>query len=141
MTNRELDAYGHMNWTVGNEDWTACFDACRVGNKVEYHVVVDCESAGFTDTVEHRTVPATPDGIAPLFNLPGRYADICVEMYLNDPVVAEEYGEIEYEQCDREWRLHLQSLLLTATPDNEYEGDCSEEQSLDYFNRYIAGDR
>jgi len=139
MPNNQLDAYGHMNWTVGNEDWVACFDACRVGNKIEYHVVVDCESAGFTDTLEHATVYATPEGIAPLFDLPGRYADICCDMYLNDPVVAEEYGPIECEQCDRGWRLHLQSLL-TATPD-ENEEDYSDEQSLDYFNRYIAGDR
>lgn len=140
MPNDKLDAYGHMNWTVGNEDWVACFDACRVGNKVEYHVVVDCESGGFTDTLEHATVPATPEGVASLLNLPGRYADICCDIYLSDPAVAEEYGAIEWEQCDREWRQHLQSLL-TTTPDESDEEGYSDEQSLDYFNRYIAGDR
>jgi hypothetical protein len=70
MTDK-LDAYGHLNWTVGNEDWLACFDARRVGNEIEYHVIVDCESGGFTDTIERGAVPATAEGIANLSGLPG----------------------------------------------------------------------
>ena len=31
-----LDAYGHLNWTVGNEDWIACFDARRVADGIGY---------------------------------------------------------------------------------------------------------
>jgi len=59
----ELDGYGHLSWTVGDEDWIACLDFNVVahperGILVAYHVVVDCESGGFTDTPESRVVEA-----------------------------------------------------------------------------------
>ena len=50
----ELDAYGHLTWTVGDSDWLACLDVdiSPCGRFYAYHVVVDCESGGFTDTPE-----------------------------------------------------------------------------------------
>lgn len=81
----ELDAFGHLTWTVGfcaedadddRGDWLACFDfVCRREGDavvVEYHVVVDSDSGGFTDTLEHRTRTAED---AP-FDLPIYWADI-----------------------------------------------------------------
>jgi len=138
----KLDAYGHLTWTVGNEDWIACFDARRVTDGIEYHVVVDCESGGFTDTIEHGTVPATVEGIVPLFVLPGRYADMCVEMYLDKPADDQDgYGEVEWQDTDASWRRHLEFLLTVEPEPDEVDENYSDEQSLDYFNRYIAGDR
>jgi len=134
--NDKLDAYGHLNWTVGNEDWIACFDAIRTAAGIEYHVVVDCESGGFTDTPEHGTVPATAEGIANLLCFPSYWADICSEHYLDTP--EEEYGPVEWQETDKSWRQHLEHLLAAAPPEPEDE-DHTDEQSLDYFNRYIAG--
>jgi hypothetical protein len=114
MTITELDAYGHLYWTVGNEDWIACFDARRVSEGIEYHVVVDCESGGFTYTVEHATVPATEDGIRSLFSLPSYWAGICMEHYRGDT----EYGPIEWEECARRWEAHVRSLLAEPAPSN-----------------------
>src|SRR6185295_2820870 len=91
-----LDAYGHLNWTVGNEDWLACFDARRVADGIEYHVVVDCESGGFTDTIERDTVPATADGIANLLCFPSYFADVCSEHYLGN----DEHGAVEWQETD-----------------------------------------
>jgi len=166
----KLDAYGHLTWTVGNEDWIACFDARRVTDGIEYHVVVDCESGGFTDTIEHGTVPATAEGIANLLCFPSYWADICSEHYIDDDT----YGPVEWQETDASWRRHLE-FLLTVEPDEDdedeavcphcgsrntaevtggegerechdcgrefHEEDHSDEQSLAYFNRYIAGDR
>jgi hypothetical protein len=138
----KLDAYGHLTWTVGNEDWITCFDARRVSAGIEYHVIVDCESGGFTDTIEHNTVPATAEGIANLLCFPSYYADICSEHYIDVP--NDKYGPIEWQETEASWRRHLE-FLLTVEPDDEAGDDeaaqAAEEQSLDYFNRYIAGDR
>ncbi len=51
-------------------------------------VVVNCESGGFTDTLERGAVPATAEGIANLLCLPSRWADICSEQYLD----TDDYG-------------------------------------------------
>ena len=50
----DLDAYGHLTWTVGDSDWIACFDVdvSPCGRFYAYEVVVDCDSGGFTDTPE-----------------------------------------------------------------------------------------
>lgn len=66
-----LDAFGHLTWTVGfcaededddRGDWIACFDFVvrrdESSIRVEYHVVVDSDTGGFTDTLEHQTVDA-----------------------------------------------------------------------------------
>lgn len=87
-----LDAYGHLTWTVGNEDWLACADFAVFVNRdgdvlVAYHVVVDCESGCFTDTPEAAVVnlkddeSLLKDGACPLWS----YADACTEQYATDP--------------------------------------------------------
>jgi len=73
----ELDAYRHLNYTVGfsdefNEDvaedsdrgdWLACadFNVCNhlhEGLIVAFHLVVNSDSGGFIDTLESGVVPA-----------------------------------------------------------------------------------
>jgi hypothetical protein len=134
MTDK-LDAYGHLNWTVGNDDWLACFDAIRRGDMIDYHVVVDCESASFVDTTEKGSIPVAE--IDQLRQLPSRYADRFAENY-----PGEDSG---WQETWRTWNAHLDSLVAAGTtPDaaeDEAEAAAAEEQSLDYFNRHIAGDR
>lgn len=76
-----LDAYGHLTYACGcspwsddapedrDLDWLACADFA-VHNDGEYlhiavHVVVDCESAGFVDTVDSGTVVLHVDEVDP----------------------------------------------------------------------------
>jgi len=121
MTER-LDAYGHLNFTVGNEDWIACFDAIRTPEGIEYEVVVNCESGGFIDTVEHRTVPATLEGIRSLLGLPDCFASICMEHYADD--TEEEYGPVEWKDTLESWDRHLRDLVSASAPDaGEGEGE------------------
>lgn len=70
---RELDAYGHLTYTVGwsdewNEDvpedsdrgdWMACFDftVSECGQWLAYQVVVNSDSGGFIETVDEGEVP------------------------------------------------------------------------------------
>ncbi len=103
----KLDAYGHLAWTVGTEDWLVCFDAIRTGDTIRYHVVVDSESGGFTDTVEHGEFDVTdPDGRTTLWHLPGDWADRGRELYPEDSV------EIATSWVDMiaSWRKHLGQL-------------------------------
>lgn len=102
---KELDAYGHLHWTAGNEDWIACFDAILVGKHIAYHVVVDCESGGFTDTLESGIVPATEEGVRNLRSLPDYWGGICQGHYLD----TDEYGPVEIDEA--EWNEHLNGLL------------------------------
>lgn len=83
----DLDAYGHLTWTVGNEDWIACADFTVVTDDdgevwVAYSVVVDCESGGFVDTLESGVVRAVelPVDWFPLWG----YLDICAEHYAGE---------------------------------------------------------
>ena len=119
---RKLDAYGHMTWTVGNEDWVACFDAIRVASGIAYHVVVDCESGGFTDTTESGTVPVE-EAVEKLASLPWSYADSCLEQYctLDD---GEDYGEVSTEdvqKCADRWEAHLRELAAQPAPEPDEE--------------------
>jgi hypothetical protein len=118
----KLDAYGHLEWTVGNEDWIACFDAIRVGNKIKYHVVVDCDSGGFTDTPESGEVAATAEGIAPLLSLPGRWMDVFHEQSYQ----GNEHGRPQWAKTRDRWARHLRALVkLPRQP--EPEGECWED--------------
>lgn len=115
---RRLDAYGHLEWTVGNEDWLACFDAVRVPEGIAYHVVVDCESGGFTDTIESGTVPV--EEAMTLAGLPGRYADMCGEMYVDSEDFPMPDAD-EYADCDRRWAEHLRALAAEPAPEPDEE--------------------
>jgi len=116
LANAGLDAYGHLEFTVGNEDWIACFDAVlspEMG-RIAYHVVVDCESGGFTDTIEKGVLPI--DEAMTLAGLPGKYADTCCEFYVDDNPADEDnyHGPIKWEETDKAWRAHLASLMAQA---------------------------
>jgi len=106
---KKLDAYGHLNWTVGNEDWTACFDAVRHDDRIAYHVVVDCESGGFVDTVASGVIPVSK--VDTLRNLPAYWASICSDNYLND----DQHGEVEWLDCTKAWNTHLDTLTREET--------------------------
>jgi len=82
-----LDAYGHSTWTVGNEDWLAAADAVlgRFEDRLflAWHVVVDCESGGFTDTLESGIVEVTK-GSKPPQGILSSWLDRCWEIYALD---------------------------------------------------------
>lgn len=118
MTDQEmldtLDAYGHLSWTVGNEDWIACADYNVFINTdgeilLAYHVVVDCESGGFTDTLEAQVHNLTKrpysskHGWCPLW----QYADICAEHYMND----EQFGTPDHEDVSKVCRSFEENVL------------------------------
>ena len=127
----KLDAYGHLSWTVGNEDWIACFDARRVAEGIEYHTVVNCESGGFIDTLEHGTVPATEDGIRNLLCLPAYWAEICMEHYSARGDQAR-YGRITWRRTAKLWAKHIRSLLAEPAQEpaepHDYEGEARERR-------------
>lgn len=134
----ELDAYGHLTWTVGTvengsgESWMACFDAIydENTNTIRYEVVV--EGGGFVDNPESGSVG--PDELDQLKGLPGRWHDIGCEA--SDGLVMDEELLAETKKT---WGAHLDDLFQQACDPDEIES--ATEQSFDYFNRHIAGDR
>lgn len=112
----KLDAYGHLNYTVGNEDWVACADFKVFIHPerdilVAYHIVVDCESAGFTDTPENGVFSRKElgDGWFPLW----QYADICCEFYAG----AKEFGSPDPEDVEKtasRWNRDLMASVKRA---------------------------
>jgi hypothetical protein len=111
----ELDAYGHLNWTVGNEDWIACFDARRIGDEIEYHIVVNCETGGFIDTLEHDRVPVD-QAIDKLGTLPEYWADVCSEHYINKCGRQFRVKYREVRRCTHDWLAHLADLTAYRWP-------------------------
>lgn len=114
-----LDAYGHLAYTVGNEDWVACADFIvyihpdhKLGDiLVAYHVVVDCESGGFIDTMSSGVLAADEllEGWFPLWG----WADICAEHYAGDA----EYGPPDYDEVEKtakRWTEELRRELKRA---------------------------
>lgn len=104
----ELDAYGHLTWTVGNEDYTACFDAIRKGEHIAFHVVANCESAGFVDTVQAGAVPLAEVGR--LYDLPDAWADKIREQYAGSRKREHHVGVRELMRTRRAWRQHLDEI-------------------------------
>ena len=138
----KLDAYGHLTWTLGDNDWMACFDAVRVGDEIHYHVVVNCESGGFIETTESGAIPVKD--AEKLFGLPSSYVDIGIENHLVARQKREPVGRFAYRDCEKRWKRHIKQLIAEKPSDPDPDGEeaaAAEEQSLDYFNRYIAGDR
>lgn len=114
LQNCGLDAFGHLNWTVGNEDWTACFDAILSPEKerIAYHVVVDCENGGFVYTIEKGVVRIDDaNAIKNLECFPSYWAYICSEYYIDDEMQPKAE---ETEECAKRWRQHLESLVQQA---------------------------
>ena len=113
----ELDAFGHLNWTVGNEDWIACFDAILKGDKIEYHVVVDCESGGFVGTMENGSVDID-SAVTELIGLPEQYFGLALEQYaeedMNNPESPYYLSENDTEKTKASWKEHLAWLQKTA---------------------------
>ena len=115
----KLDAYGHMNWTVGNEDWLACFDAIRKGEGLSYHVVVNCESGGFIDTLETGEIKfIEKNQIENLKCFPDHWADICRENYIDSRKRAHQVKVREVARTRKDWAKHIDELIA--------EGPCRE---------------
>jgi len=129
-----LDGYGHMNWTVGNEDWVACADASLGRFKgrlfLAYHVVVDCESGGFTDTLDRGFEEILP-GSEPPKGILSNWLDTCWEQYLDDqtpeggePDPDTEHLQIDNEQCLRaiaEFAAHVAKLWEGTSVDLDWD--------------------
>lgn len=102
-----LDAYGHLTWTVGSEDWLACADASlgRFHGRLflAWHVVVDCESGGWIDTLETGFEEITPDGKPPMGIL-APWLDRCWENYAQDQDGGKDPDK-EHLQIDQEGSL------------------------------------
>ena len=122
-----LDAYGHLNWTVGNEDWLACLDARRNGDQIEYRAVVNCEGGGWVDTIEHGTVPMTVEGTSSLLCFPSYWADICSDHYADSEDPDHRVDPDETERTRERWESHIRSLLADGPcRADHYCGCCSE---------------
>ena len=134
----DLDAYGHLTWTVGatNEEadgeWMACFDAVydENTNTIRYEVVVD--GGFFVDTPECGSI--SPGELDDLKGLPDRWHKIGMEasdgLLMDEELLAE---------TKKSWEAHIDDLYAQACDPDEIEA--TTEQSLDYFNRHITGDR
>jgi hypothetical protein len=117
----ELDAYGHLQWTVGydndNGDWLACFDFDvfdhpERGKLVAYEVVVNSDSAGFIDTLDKGVVEADK---AP-FNLPDYWMGIGID---NGP---EDWSDQDIEDSSRvnaSWNDALKRVLACNSDEAE----------------------
>jgi hypothetical protein len=106
---RKLDAYGHLTWTLGDDDWMACFDAIRLDGSIAYHVVVNCESGGWIDTLEHGIIPLDEAGW--LVELPSKYVDSAIENHLDARGKRERVGRLAYRGCEKRWARHIRQLL------------------------------
>jgi hypothetical protein len=105
----ELDAYGHLTWTLGDDDWMACFDALRIGDTIAYHVVVNCESGGWIETLEHGKIPV--DEASWLIGLPSKYVDSAIENHLMARQNRERVGRLAYRDCEKRWARHIKQLI------------------------------
>ena len=106
---KRCDAYGHLTWTLGNDDWMACFDAVREGDRIAYHAVVNCESGGFIDTVEKGVVPVSE--AEKLIELPSSFIDAGIENHLEARQRREPVGRFAYRRCEKTWARHIKQLI------------------------------
>ena len=123
----KLDGYGHLKWAVGNKDWIACADAVvgRYNGKVfvATHVVVDCDSGGWTDAFHKAVLPV--EGEPPRGILSG-YLDSCFEQYADEQDDENENYKINFERCQQaisEFDQHLAKLWQTRpdAPDSAFD--------------------
>jgi hypothetical protein len=144
-----LDGYGHMNWTVGNEDWVACADASlgrfRGRLFLAWHVVVDCESGGWIDTIEKGTVEITPE-ITPPAGILSQYLDNCMEFYIDkqndDP--DNEGLQIDVDRCLKaiqEFDEHVRHLWQgeESSIDLDWDEDEDEDEDEEPFDPRAMG--
>lgn len=140
-----LDAYGHLAWTVGNEDWIACADASlgRFEGKLylAWHVVVDCDSGGFTDTIESGFTEIGPDSNPPLGIL-NPMIDVCLGRYIHEQ--NESHLHVDIEECSAsasEFDEHVRKLWggndgnLDLDFDEENE-EPSDPMSMGWVDQY-----
>tara|TARA_R100000152_G_C6764147_1_gene188692 strand:+ start:753 stop:1163 length:411 start_codon:yes stop_codon:yes gene_type:complete len=124
---KSLDAYGHLTYTTGYSDeendakgvyterdmgdWLACFDF-KVwkhpsrGVLVAFHVVVNSDSGGFTDTLESSVVEADK---AP-FSLPDYWTGIGMD----DGTPWTEQECKDANDCQERWEADLREAIEQA---------------------------
>lgn len=136
-----LDAYDHCNWSVGTvdrgsgDDWAAFLDAIYVPeeNRIHYHVVVD--SGSYTGETEREIVdPNNEQEVLGLRKLPE-------SLYYQGLECADglEMDEEELAETEVRWNKYIDELLAKRISREDEQAIL--EQSADYFNHYIAGDR
>jgi hypothetical protein len=55
---KHVDAYGHLFYVAGDEDYMICYDYyVRENGMVELQAVVDCESSRFIEEIVYKVVP------------------------------------------------------------------------------------
>lgn len=133
----ELDAYGHLSWTVETTDgeWMACFDAVyeEETNVILYEVVVD--GGCYVETVEKGAIPAHDhEKVRWLKTFPELWYEIGIES-AGDLIMDPE----SLKQTKDTWSDHVDSLAARSISEEDEQANL--EQSADYFNHYIAGDR
>jgi hypothetical protein len=110
----------------------ACFDAIydENTNSIRYEVVVD--GGTFVDTPDRGSI--SPDKIEDLKSLPDYWHEVGLEasagLLMDEDLLAE---------TKKNWAAHIDDLYKQARDPEEVEAIV--EQSPDYFNRYIAGDK
>jgi hypothetical protein len=125
-----LDAYGHLEYTVGwsdecdpedapdRGDWLACADYDVRGQWVGYHVVVNSDSGGFVDTLDSGVV-SLAEAEGQIGGLLSRWLDVASEhlaadgQWFTDEEVADNTAA-----CER-WRDEITKL---STVEGETDG-------------------
>lgn len=136
-----LDGYGHENWTVGNKDWVACADAAlgrfRGRLFLAWHVVVDCESGGWIDTIEKSTVEITPEATPPTGVL-SQYLDNCMEFHIDKQ--DDEDFRIDVDQCLESIRAFDDRLRhLWQGAESDIDLDWEEDEDEEPFDPVAMG--
>ena len=113
----DLDAYGHLDWTVGCEDWLWCcdFDISPDGKRYAYHVVVNCESGGFVGEVDSGEGPI--EEIGKLAGLMSQGLELYFEGYAGDPGFSDPESDTYYHEEDNQrsikrWRAAIAEAAL-----------------------------
>lgn len=121
---RDLNAYGDMAFSVGGHpedpefeehDWVACLDAVfdEESGHICWEVVVDCESAGFTDRPDrgHFDPFAYETGardLEALRGLPDEWFEVgCSQQMFMDPLEV-------LEGVRKRWNEHIDDLMKEA---------------------------
>ncbi|WP_046869300.1 hypothetical protein [Microvirga massiliensis] len=115
---KHLDALGHLGYTIGNDDWFAALDFHAEGDRLAYHVVVDCQSAGFTDTMESGVIPLA--NWQALVNLPFTWAETANE---NGGI----RSEVDLNSTAAAWERELRKAATARRDDLLRHGGSAEQ--------------
>lgn len=116
---KKLDAYGHLEWTVGNEDYIVCLDAILSDDyqEVIYHCVVNCESGGFTETAVSGSFEIA-HAVHALADFPAIWANAVRDQYAEEDTDSKEspyfISPEETATTAASWKRHLEALVAES---------------------------